>query len=128
MRLPLALSLAAAPICGAIPQPVVKQQTYQTPLEYFKDDPYTKQWRDPYDSKVDSWGSRLDPLPYRNGDGATILGPQNRDRQRENPDMIRPPSTDSGDMKNMRWSFADSHVRIEVRLAHHLSLPSTCNY
>lgn len=27
--------------------------------------------------------------------------------------MIRPPSTDHGDFKNMRWSFADSHMRIE---------------
>ena len=27
--------------------------------------------------------------------------------------MLRPPSTDSGVMKNMKWSFADSHMRIE---------------
>jgi oxalate decarboxylase family bicupin protein len=42
-----------------------------------------------------------------------MLGPQNRARQRQNPDMIRPPSTDHGNMPNMRWSFADSHIRIE---------------
>jgi hypothetical protein len=60
--------------------------------------PYTPQHRDPYDRKVDSVGQDLEPLPWRNGDGATILGPQNKDRQRQNPDMIRPPSTDHGDM------------------------------
>jgi len=49
----------------------------------------------------------------RNGNGASILGPRNKDRERQNPDLMRPPSTDHGDMKNMRWSFADSHVRIE---------------
>ena len=26
---------------------------------------------------------------------------------------MRPPSTDHGMMENMRWSFADSHTRIE---------------
>ena len=109
----IAFSLLAAH-CSAIPQPVVKRQSHQSPLEFFKDDPYTREWRDPYDKKIDSFGEGLQPLPFRNGDGSTILGPQNPSRQRENPDMIRPPSTDSGDMKNMRWSFADSHVRIEV--------------
>lgn len=27
--------------------------------------------------------------------------------------MLRPPATDSGTMSNMKWSFADSHMRIE---------------
>ena len=41
------------------------------------------------------------------------MGPRNRDRERQNPDLVRPPSTDHGTMQNMRWSFADSHIRIE---------------
>ena len=41
------------------------------------------------------------------------MGPRNRDRERQNPDLVRPPSTDHGTLKNMRWSFSDSHVRIE---------------
>ncbi|KAJ0281715.1 hypothetical protein COL922a_014421, partial [Colletotrichum nupharicola] len=76
-------------------------------------EPFTPGSRDPYDSKVDSVGQNLHPLPWGNGDGATIQGPRNKDRERQNPDMIRPPSTDHGNMPNMRWSFADSHVRIE---------------
>ncbi|CAK4030728.1 Oxalate decarboxylase [Lecanosticta acicola] len=75
--------------------------------------PYRKDFHDPYDHKVDAIGRRIQPEPIRNGDGADVLGPRNRDRERQNPDMIRPPSTDHGDFKNMRWSFADSHTRIE---------------
>lgn len=77
-------------------------------------DPYTRENNDPYDHKVDSYGKDWQPLPWRNGDGASMMGPRNKDRERQNPDMIRPPSTDHGSMLNMRWSFADSHVRIEV--------------
>jgi hypothetical protein len=76
--------------------------------------PFTPGHRDPYDRKVDPIPDRLEPLPFRNGDGATVMGPRNRDRERQNPDMVRPPSTDHGTLSNMRWSFADSHTRIEV--------------
>lgn len=75
--------------------------------------PFTPGHKDPYDNPVDSIGDDLDPLPWRNGHGASVLGPWNRDRSRQNPDLVRPPSTDHGDLANMRWSFADSHIRIE---------------
>ncbi|KAJ6442801.1 oxalate decarboxylase oxdC [Purpureocillium lavendulum] len=75
--------------------------------------PYTPGHRDPYDSKVDPITDDLDPRPWRNGQGASVLGPYNRDRSRQSPDMIRPPSTDHGNVANMRWSFTDSHTRIE---------------
>ncbi|KAK4151119.1 RmlC-like cupin domain-containing protein [Chaetomidium leptoderma] len=85
------------------------------PAKYRKNPPppYTPGHRDPYDSAVDAVGKKLDPLPWRNGDGASVLGPWNRDRARQNPDLVRPPSTDHGDMPNLRWSFVDSHMRIE---------------
>ncbi|KAF2198993.1 oxalate decarboxylase oxdD [Delitschia confertaspora ATCC 74209] len=75
--------------------------------------PYTPGHHDPYDGKIDTVGRGIQPLPWRNGDGASMLGPRNRDRERQNPDIIRPPSTDHGTMPNMKWSFADSHIRIE---------------
>ncbi|GAW24903.1 hypothetical protein ANO14919_144980 [Xylariales sp. No.14919] len=75
--------------------------------------PYNPDYRDPLDSAVDAVGNKLDPLPYRNGLGASVLGPWNWERSRQSPDLVRPPSTDHGNMNNMRWSFADSHVRIE---------------
>ena len=77
--------------------------------------PYTPGNNDPLDKAIDTVGRKLDPLPWRNGLGASVLGPWNLERSRQSPDLVRPPSTDHGNMKNMRWSFADSHIRIEVR-------------
>lgn len=76
-------------------------------------DPYSPSARDPYDSAIDSVGRKLQPVPYRNGAGSDVLGPRNYARERQAPDMVRPPATDSGTMSNMKWSFADSHTRIE---------------
>lgn len=45
--------------------------------------------------------------------GASILGPKNRAREEENPDLLRPPRTDHGTLPNFHWSFADSHMRLE---------------
>lgn len=97
-------------------------EKYLTSKKTSKQNPYTPDFRDPYDSKVDPVKDDLDPLPWRNGLGASVLGPWNPERSRQNPDLVRPPSTDHGNMANMRWSFADSHVRIEVRLFHADSL------
>lgn len=115
MRFPTAsrACLLLASLSTTFASPVLKEQ--EPFLSEGPDDPYTPAYHDRYDHKVDSIGKHLDPLPYRNGDGASILGPQNKDRTRQNPDLMRPPTTDHGDMKNMRWSFADSHTRIEVR-------------
>ena len=84
------------------------------PLNQGNRDPFSPGHRDPFDIKVDSVGEGLEPLPYRGGNGASIEGPRNKPKEQQNPDLIRPPSTDHGSMANMRWSFADSHVRIEV--------------
>jgi hypothetical protein len=78
--------------------------------------PYTPGNKDPLDKFVDVIGDDLDPLPWRNGLGASVLGPWNKERSRQSPDLVRPPSTDHGNVANMRWSFADSHIRIEVRM------------
>ncbi len=53
------------------------------------------------------------PLPIRGNKGASILGPTNPSRALENPDRISPPPTDSGTMPNLKWSFTDSHMRLE---------------
>ncbi len=51
--------------------------------------------------------------PFRGRDGASIIGPRNRAREAEDRDLVRPPATDKGSVPNLRWSFADSHNRIE---------------
>ncbi|KAL9616696.1 MAG: hypothetical protein Q9160_008449 [Pyrenula sp. 1 TL-2023] len=95
--------------CTSNPLPSWNQQLLQESPR----GPYTRKHRDPYDHKVDAVGDNLHPEPFRNGDGATVLGPRNRMREQQDPDMVRPPSTDHGTMKNLKWSFADSHTRIE---------------
>lgn len=45
--------------------------------------------------------------------GGTILGPTNPSREAENPDIMVPPRTDNGIVPNLRWSFADSHMKLE---------------
>jgi oxalate decarboxylase len=49
------------------------------------------------------------PEPIRNGDGATILGPRNVPLQRQNPDILAGPRTDSGTVPNLKYSFDAAH-------------------
>lgn len=51
--------------------------------------------------------------PVRGKDGADILGPTNPARQAEEPFTTLPPRTDHGTMPNLKWSFTDSHMRLE---------------
>lgn len=46
-----------------------------------------------------------------NGVGGTDPGPRNDGRERQNPDLLNPPPTDSGTLPNLRFSYADAHVR-----------------
>src|SRR5262249_52081555 len=51
--------------------------------------------------------------PRRPGRGGSNPGPKNPGRIQQNPDMIAPPATDHGTLPNLRFSFDDSHTRIE---------------
>jgi oxalate decarboxylase len=53
------------------------------------------------------------PQPQRPGHGGTDPGPRNLARDRQNPDLLVPPSTDHGTLPNLRFSFSDSHMRLE---------------
>jgi oxalate decarboxylase len=52
------------------------------------------------------------PEPVEGNKGASILGPRNLPRASQNPDLLQPPSTDSGTLPNLHFSFADAHVKI----------------
>ena len=52
------------------------------------------------------------PQPESSGRGATDIGPRDVIRDRENPDVLVPPKTDSGTLPNLRFSFADAHNRL----------------
>src|SRR6201991_1158305 len=51
------------------------------------------------------------PQPQRPGHGGTDPGPRNLARDRQNPDLLVPPSTDQGTLPNLRFSFSDAHTR-----------------
>jgi len=50
--------------------------------------------------------------PIKGNRGGTILGPRNAPREAENPDALQPPSTDHGALPNLRFSFADAHMKM----------------
>jgi oxalate decarboxylase len=52
------------------------------------------------------------PQPQRPGHGGSDPGPRNLMRDRQNPDLLVPPSTDQGTVPNLRFSFADAHMRL----------------
>ncbi len=53
------------------------------------------------------------PQPIRDHAGGTDLGPRNIVLDRQNPDILTPPSTDSGTLPNMKFSFALAHNRLQ---------------
>jgi oxalate decarboxylase len=53
-----------------------------------------------------------DPRPVRGDRGATILGPRNIPLERENPDLLASPDTDSGTIPNLKFSFATARNRL----------------
>ena len=53
------------------------------------------------------------PQPMRDGVGAPDYGPRNLARDRQNPDMLAPPETDSGELPNLKFSFSDAHNRLQ---------------
>jgi hypothetical protein len=99
--------------CSAAPIEQLPLETKETAGYPFKNDPY--------DRKHDTYGDGVQPLPVvsshsllphtvhdtnipqRNGHGTSVLGPVNKDRDRQNPDLVRPPSTDHGILPNLRW-------------------------
>jgi oxalate decarboxylase len=53
-----------------------------------------------------------DPEPIRGDRGATILGPRNVPVERENPDLLASPYTDSGTIPNLKFPFAAARNRL----------------
>lgn len=69
------------------------------------------QRRSPQDGAAPEAGRA--PQPMKEGLGASDPGPRDTARDRQNPDMLAPPKTDSGTVANLRFSFSDAHNRLE---------------
>ena len=52
------------------------------------------------------------PQPIRGDLGASIIGPRNVPLERENPDQLAAPRTDSGTVPNLKFSFSAAHNRL----------------
>lgn len=52
------------------------------------------------------------PQPIRAKEGGTDPGPRNIFLDRQNPDILAPPSTDAGTIPNLKFSFALAHNRL----------------
>jgi len=59
-----------------------------------------------------SQASTNGPAPIRGGLGAPILGPRNPALERENPELLASPYTDSGTVPNLKFSFAAARNRL----------------
>ncbi|KAF8151028.1 oxalate decarboxylase [Crassisporium funariophilum] len=54
------------------------------------------------------------PQPIRGSLGATVIGPTDDATAKQNPDLLAPPSTDHGSVKNAKWPFSMSHNRLQT--------------
>jgi hypothetical protein len=67
------------------------------------------------------------PEPIRDGLGASIWGPRNVPLERENPDLLMSPNTDSDTIPNLKFSFFNARNRLltggwaPARVAHPLT-------
>jgi oxalate decarboxylase len=50
--------------------------------------------------------------PIEGNRGGTILGPRNGQLEQENHDVLQPPATDNGALPNLKFSFADAHMKM----------------
>ena len=53
------------------------------------------------------------PQPQRGPDGGTDTGPRNLALDRQNPDLLAPPTTDHGTLPNLWFPFSGTHNRLE---------------
>ncbi|KAF8674558.1 Oxalate Decarboxylase [Rhizoctonia solani] len=92
---PASATAATGTSAAAVPSPTVP---------YASDDP-NYSYLDRYQSGT--------PEPIMGAAGADILGPQNIPLERESPDFMAPPTTDSGTVENVKWPMAISHNRVQ---------------
>ncbi|KAI1784346.1 oxalate decarboxylase [Ganoderma leucocontextum] len=74
-------------------------------VPYASDDPNYWLWNET---------TTTDPQPERGKLGANIMGPQNIPIDRQNPDILAPPTTDSGTVGNAKWPFSLSKMQLQT--------------
>ncbi|CUA74828.1 oxalate decarboxylase [Rhizoctonia solani] len=124
MRVPVALGFALSMGVLGAPAPVVDSSSsstvssskstgpspttdssYPTPTVPYASDELNESYINKFQNEL--------PQPIRGSKGAKILGPQNVELDRQNPDLLVPPTTDSGSVSNVKWPFSLSHNRVQ---------------
>ncbi|KAB5590059.1 Oxalate decarboxylase [Ceratobasidium theobromae] len=105
----LASYTSAAPASSSLSQATTPSSTNSAAsstqtVAYASDDPNYSYWSK-FQNSV--------PVPERGTTGGSILGPQNIPLDREGPDFLAPPSTDSGSIENVKWPLGLSHNRLQ---------------
>ncbi|MGW5557691.1 cupin domain-containing protein [Micromonospora sp. NPDC003944] len=57
--------------------------------------------------------ANTDPQPRRGDQGAAPFAGRNVELERQNPDLLVPPTTDSRLVPNLKFSFSQAHTRVE---------------
>ncbi|CEL57297.1 oxalate decarboxylase [Rhizoctonia solani AG-1 IB] len=86
------------------PSPTI-DSSYPSPTVPYASDDLNESYLDKFQNEL--------PEPIRGSKGAKILGPQNVPLDRQNPDFLASPSTDSGTVSNVKWPFSLSHNRVQ---------------
>ncbi|KAF3932393.1 hypothetical protein ABW19_dt0205818 [Dactylella cylindrospora] len=97
-------------VASATPDPLEGITSEVYPREYLED--VFKRRSAAKHLRVKRHGEEESPQPIRGEFGAPILGGTNPSRDREQPDHIRPPATDNGNVPNLKWAFSDSKTRL----------------
>ncbi|KAH9838628.1 oxalate decarboxylase [Rhodofomes roseus] len=96
---------SAAALVSPIPSPVLSAEPEQETTPHASDNPNSVLWN------LTTTG---DPQPIRGTLGAPIMAQQNIPLQQMNPDLLAPPTTDNGDIPNLKWSFTMSTNRLQT--------------
>ncbi|KAJ3556745.1 hypothetical protein NM688_g1854 [Phlebia brevispora] len=98
---------ASSVVSSALEPSTVLSAPETTPtVPYASDDPNAILWT-PQDIPAD-------PEPVRGSLGAPVLAPQDTAIAQQNPDLLAPPTTDSGSVGNAKWPFTLSHNRLQT--------------
>ncbi|THG96263.1 hypothetical protein EW026_g5538 [Hermanssonia centrifuga] len=100
-----ASSLAASGTVVSEPSTAASAAAPISTVPYASNNPNEITWSPTTDS---------DPQPIRGSLGASILGPNNLPIDRQNPDLLAPPTTDAGTVGNAKWPMSLSHNRIQT--------------
>ncbi|CCM04232.1 uncharacterized protein FIBRA_06399 [Fibroporia radiculosa] len=107
---PLLPLLASAAPTGSIAgsgTPVISAIPASETVALASDDPNAVLWNVTIDTDTD-------PQPIRGALGASIMAQQNIPLQQLNPDLLAPPTTDAGDIPNLKWPFSMSSNRLQT--------------